>query len=42
MLGNRNSGFDKILNNPTTLLYISLIFALAAFFAVDLKVINLT
>ena len=42
MLGNRNSNFDKFLGNPTTLLYISLLCALAAFFAVDLKVINLT
>lgn len=42
MLSNRNSNFDKILSNPTTLLYISLVCALAAFFAVDLKVINLT
>ena len=42
MLGNRNSTLDKFLGNPTTLLYISLLCALAAFFAVDLKVINLT
>lgn len=42
MLSNRNSTFDKFLSNPTTLLYISLLCALAAFFAVDLKVINLT
>lgn len=42
MLSNRNSNFDKFLGNPTTLLYISLLCALAAFFAVDLKVINLT
>lgn len=42
MLSNRNSTLDKFLTNPTTLLYISLLCALAAFFAVDLKVINLT
>ena len=42
LLGSKNGNFDKILNNPTTLLYASLFCALAAFFAVDLKVINLT
>ena len=33
---------DKFLNNPNTLVYISLILAFAIFFAVDRKVINLT
>ena len=42
LLGSKNGNFDKILNNPTTLLYASLICALVAFFAVDLKVVNLT
>ena len=34
--------FDKFINNPNTLIYISLILAFAIFFAVDRKVINLT
>ncbi len=34
--------FDKFINNPNTLIYISLILAFAVFFAVDRKVINLT
>src|SRR5574344_256591 len=33
--------FDKFINNPNTLIYISLICAFAAFFAIDKKVINL-
>ena len=41
-IANRNGSFDKFVNNPTTLLYLSLVFALIAFFAVDLKVVNLT
>ena len=41
-IANRNGSFDKFINNPTTLLYLSLVVALAAFFAVDLKVVNLT
>ena len=38
----KNGRFDKFLNNSTTLIYISLICALAVFFAVDRKVINLS
>ena len=34
--------FDRFLNKPNTLIYISLILAFAVFFAVDRKVINLT
>ena len=41
-IASRNGSFDKFINNPTTLLYLSLVFALIAFFAVDLKVVNLT
>ena len=41
-LGGKNGRLDKFLNNPTTLIYISLIIALGVFFAVDKKVINLT
>ena len=33
---------DKFLNNPNTLIYISLVLAFVTFFAVDRKVINLT
>lgn len=40
-LSNRNGNLDKFLNKPNTLIYISLICAFAAFFAVDRKVINL-
>lgn len=36
----KNSKLDKFLNNPNTLIYVSLICALAVFFAVDLKVLN--
>lgn len=39
-INSRNGGFDKFLNNPNTLVYISLFFAVIAFFAVDLKVVN--
>ncbi len=34
--------FDRFINNPNTLIYISLILAFAVFLAVDRKVINLT
>ena len=40
-ISNRNT-IDKILNNPNTLIYVSLFLAVCAFFAVDLKIINLT
>ena len=40
-LSSRNTTFDKFLNNPNTLVYISLVCAVALFFAVDKKVINL-
>ncbi len=40
-LSNKNGSFDKFFNNPNTLVYVSLIFAFAAFFAVDRKIINL-
>lgn len=40
-LSNRNGSLDKFLNKPNTLIYVSLICAFAAFFAVDRKVINL-
>lgn len=40
-LNTKNGKFDKFINNPNTLIYISLLFAFAAFFAVDRKVINL-
>ena len=39
-INSRNGGLDKFLNNPNTLVYISLFFAVIAFFAVDLKVVN--
>lgn len=38
----KGGGFDKFINNPNTLIYISLLFAFAAFFAVDRKIITLT
>lgn len=41
-LSNKNGRFDKFINNPTTLIYVSLVCAFLVFFAVDLKVINLT
>lgn len=40
-LSSRNGNLDKFLNKPNTLIYVSLICAFAAFFAVDRKVINL-
>lgn len=40
-LSNKGGSFDKFLNNPNTLVYVSLICAFAAFFAVDRKIINL-
>ncbi len=40
-LSSRGGAFDKFLNNPNTLVYVSLICAFAAFFAVDRKIINL-
>jgi len=40
-LSNKGGGFDKFINNPNTLIYVSLICAIAAFLAVDRKVINL-
>lgn len=41
-LSNKNGGLDKFLNNPNTLIYISLLFAFIAFFAIDLKAVNLS
>ena len=38
----KGGGFDKFINNPNTLIYISLLFAFAAFLAVDRKIITLT
>lgn len=40
-LSSKNGNLDKFLNKPNTLIYVSLICAFAAFFAVDRKVINL-
>ena len=40
-LSNKGGFLDKFLNNPNTLVYVSLICAFAAFFAVDRKIINL-
>ena len=40
-LSSKNGNLDKFLNKPNTLIYVSLICAFAAFFAVDSKVINL-
>ncbi len=40
-LSNKGGGLDKFLNNPNTLVYVSLVCAFAAFFAVDRKIINL-
>lgn len=39
--GLKSNRFDKIMNNPRTLVYLSLIFAFAAFYAIDRKTINL-
>ena len=41
-LSNRNGGLDKFLNRPNTLIYVSLVCAIAMFLAVDLKVIDLS
>ncbi|MDD6271995.1 MAG: CdaR family protein [bacterium] len=41
-LNNKNGRLDKFLNNPNTLIYISLFFAFIAFFAIDLKAVNLS
>lgn len=41
-LGGKNNSFDKILNNPNTLIFLSLICAFATFIAVDLKILNLS
>lgn len=41
-IGKNNNNFDKFINNPNTLIFVSLVFAFAAFIMVDLKVINLT
>ena len=38
----KGGGLDKFLNNPNTLIYISLICALVIFYAVDKKLLNLT
>ena len=41
-IGNiKTNKFDKLMNNPNTLIYLSLLFAFAAFFAIDRKAINL-
>lgn len=40
-LNNKNGNVDKFLSNPNTLVYVSLVLAFAAFFAVDKKIINL-
>lgn len=37
----KSNKFDKLMNNPNTLVYLSLIFAFAAFYAIDQKAINL-
>ena len=41
-LGSKNGSLDKFLNNPNTLIYLSLFFAFLIFFAVDNGVVNLT
>lgn len=41
-LSSKNGGFEKFLNNPNTLIYLSLFFAFIIFFAVDNDVVNLT
>ncbi len=38
----KGGSFDKFINNPNTLIYISLICAIGVFLAIDRKVINLT
>lgn len=40
-LSNKGGWFDKFLNNSTTLIYVSLLCAVIAFYAIDRKVINL-
>ncbi len=42
VINNRSGNLDKFLNNPNTLVYISLFFAFLAFFAIDLKAVNLS
>ena len=42
LVTSKGGGFDKFINNPNTLIYISLICAIGVFFAIDKKVINLT
>lgn len=37
----KSNRFEKLMNNPNTLVYLSLIFAFAAFYAIDQKAINL-
>ena len=41
-LSSKNGGFEKFLNNPNTLIYLSLFFAFIIFFAVDNGVVSLT
>ena len=41
-LSNKNGAFDKFINNPNTLIYVSLACAFGVFIMVDYKVINLT
>lgn len=41
-LTSKNGRLDKFLNNPNTLVYVSLILAIVVFFVVDRNVINLT
>ena len=40
-LSNKGGWFDKFINNSTTLIYVSLLCAVVAFYAIDRKVINL-
>lgn len=41
-ISSKGGKFDKFINNPNTLIYLSLVLAFAIFFAVDRKIINLT
>ena len=41
-ISNKNGAFDKFINNPNTLIYVSLACAFGVFIMVDYKVINLT
>ena len=41
-LSNKGGRLDKLLNNPNTLIYVSLVLAVICFFVVDKNVINLT